>query len=89
MACPSCGSWAVRADRSLAGRMVCGRCGQPLGGTVLPLRRRRRFGLGQRLRLGGWCWPLLLLLLGGVLAALEPVPQQGPAMSGPEEVGRP
>jgi hypothetical protein len=56
---------------------------------VLPLRRRRRFGLGQRLRLGGWCWPLLLLLLGGVLAALEPVPQQGPAMSGPEEVGRP
>ena len=45
---------------------------------MLPLRRRRRFGLGQRLRLGGWCWPLLLLLLGAVLAALEPVPPQVP-----------
>ncbi|MGB5134755.1 MAG: hypothetical protein WBN89_06230, partial [Prochlorococcaceae cyanobacterium] len=31
MACPHCGSWSVKADRSLAGRLVCGRCGRALG----------------------------------------------------------
>ena len=42
MACPDCGSWSVRADRSLSGRLVCGRCGRPLGiGT--PPRRGLRF----------------------------------------------
>lgn len=30
MACPHCGSHELRADRSLAGRLVCGRCGRPL-----------------------------------------------------------
>jgi hypothetical protein len=47
MACPNCGSWAVKADRSLAGRMVCARCGQPLGLRGVP---------GGRLR-GGGRWP--------------------------------
>jgi hypothetical protein len=31
MACPHCGSWSVKSDRSLAGRLVCGSCGRPLG----------------------------------------------------------
>ncbi len=74
MSCPKCGSWAVKADRSLGGRMVCGRCGEPLGAKVIPLRRS-----GRRARwrppgqgLGVW-WLALILLLGvsGVLAALQ------------------
>jgi len=43
MACPDCGSWAVKADRSLSGRMVCGRCGRVLGIGA----GRRRPGLGR------------------------------------------
>lgn len=73
MSCPNCGSWAVKADRSLGGRLVCGRCGEPLGAKVIPLRRsRRRHWLpasrGPRL----W-WLALLALLGvsGGLAALQ------------------
>ena len=42
MACPYCGSWSVKADRSLAGRLVCGRCARPLGGAQAPRRRRTR-----------------------------------------------
>ncbi|MCP9858886.1 hypothetical protein KBZ33_07370 [Cyanobium sp. Cruz-8D1] len=45
MGCPKCGSWAVRADRSLAGRMVCARCGEPLG-----IGRARRVASGTRRR---------------------------------------
>ena len=54
--------------------MVCGRCGQPLGARVIPLKRRRR--RPQRLQLGSrqrlW-WLALLALLGaaGLLAALD------------------
>ena len=53
--------------------MVCGRCGQPLGGTVIPLRRgSRRQGPGRwSWRAGGWLWLGLLLGLSGVLAALD------------------
>ncbi|MEY2644657.1 MAG: hypothetical protein RLZZ611_1306 [Cyanobacteriota bacterium] len=72
MACPRCGSWSIRADRSLAGRMVCGRCGTPLqgvgrgggGGGVRP--RRRRSGPAWR-----W-WLLVLVLAAAALAAIEP-----------------
>ncbi len=63
MACPHCGSWAVKADRSLAGRMVCGRCGRPLGRK---LERSAGPGAWQSRRGGQtsrW-WALLLLLLG-------------------------
>jgi len=72
MACPHCGSWAVKADRSLAGRMVCGRCGKPLGrpgepragggGGVLPQLRA--------IRPGRWWVLLLLLALSASLAWL-------------------
>ena len=78
MACPQCGSWSVRADRSLAGRMVCGRCGTPLQGVqrASGSGRRRRFplrlpsaGLGR----GSWRWWLLALLaLSAALATLSP-----------------
>ena len=69
MACPRCGSWSVRADRSLGGRMVCGRCGTPFQGVkqggkgLLPLRPGRR----------SWRWWLLgLLVAAAALAALDP-----------------
>jgi hypothetical protein len=72
MACPSCGSWSVKADRSLAGRYVCGRCGRPLG-----LRAERRVrrqtnpgGRGRGLRRGWWL-VLGLLAIGAGLAALD------------------
>ena len=90
MACPQCGSWSVRADRSLAGRMVCGRCGTPLQGvqrqggrsTRPQLVRRRLPQLGR----GSWRWWLLGLVgAAALLAALTPesrVPQ--PADSPPD-----
>lgn len=63
--------------------MVCGRCGEPLGAKVIPLRRPRRrqrwlpAGQGPRL----W-WLALMALIGisGVLAALQMVeePQRSP-----------
>ena len=64
MACPNCGSWAVKADRSLSGRMVCGRCGRVLGvgaGRRWPGLRR---GRGGRPAIGMW---LVALLAGGAL----------------------
>ena len=81
MGCPRCGSWAVRAYRSLAGRMVCARCGEPLG-----LGRARRVADGTRRR-GQWgrsalVLPLrwrLWLLLGGLLvvsAVLASLPER-------------
>ena len=81
MACPNCGSWSVRADRSLAGRMVCGRCGSPLTGQRSQARRSRRHGGFQtpqrgplsRLQPAGWGL-LALLSLGAGLALLEPPP---------------
>ncbi|MFM9110518.1 MAG: hypothetical protein ACKOPN_08020 [Prochlorococcaceae cyanobacterium] len=97
MACPHCGSWAVTADRALAGRMVCGRCGKPLGGTVVPLRRRRAHQprlprlvvvLARLGRSRLWLAGLALLCLGAVLASLEPRPvQRRPSNS--SQVGAP
>ncbi|HYP03878.1 MAG TPA: hypothetical protein VER57_04935 [Cyanobium sp.] len=74
MACPNCGSWAVRADRSLAGRLVCARCGEPLGigaerqrpGSFLRRGRKGRGGGQQGLRLG----LVALVVISAILAAL-------------------
>ena len=75
MACPHCGSWAVRSDRALAGRMVCGRCGQPLGRSGGSPGEGRR-GFGVNVKLAGPQQALLilvgLLLISAVLAGLDP-----------------
>jgi hypothetical protein len=78
MACPNCGSWAVKADRSLAGRMVCARCGEPLGiGRERRIARGREGGgpgrgislaFSRRLRL--WLALTALLAVSALLAAL-------------------
>jgi len=75
--------------------MVCGRCGEPLGGRVIQLHRSRRRGdrlaMGQGPRL--W-WVALIALVGlsGVLAALqmgeEPPRQQPWERRGQELRGR-
>jgi hypothetical protein len=79
MACPNCGSWSVRADRSLGGRMVCGRCGSPLGGSTAQGRRFRPQSRGRKQpnpalsKLpAGWWVLIALLALGAGLAWLEP-----------------
>jgi hypothetical protein len=71
MACPSCGSWSVKADRSLAGRYVCGRCGRPLGLQAERRVRRAARPLGTRGRRRGWWLVLGLLAIGAALAAQE------------------
>jgi hypothetical protein len=63
MACPHCGSWAVKADRSLAGRMVCARCGRPLGRGEDGGARRSLLPSLRGLRPRPWL-ALLLILLG-------------------------
>lgn len=78
MACPHCGSWSVKADRSLAGRLVCGRCGRPLG--VKQARRAVRPGRrpSLSLRVPGWGWVAALLAVSAGLASLQappPLPQ--------------
>jgi|LauGreDrversion4_2_1035121.scaffolds.fasta_scaffold11800_6 hypothetical protein len=77
MACPRCGSWSVRADRSLAGRMVCGNCGTPLQGVQRGGNRKRilpAFSTSGRRR---WRWWLLaLVVVAATLAALAPGSRQ-------------
>ncbi len=85
MACPNCGSWAVKADRSLAGRMVCARCGEPLGiGRARQLARRpgRRGQLTLPRRWRLWLGLTALLTVSALLAALPerlPRPRPRPA----------
>ena len=74
MACPHCGSWSVKADRSLAGRMVCGRCGRPLGGGGHETRARR--GLPRTPRLGTLV--LLLVVVSALLAWVAESPRRMP-----------
>lgn len=67
MACPRCRSWSVRADRSLGGRMVCGRCGTPLQGIKGSGR-----AFGPAARRASWRWWLVgLLIAAASLAALD------------------
>ncbi len=78
MACPSCGSWAVKADRSMAGRMVCARCGQPLGlgvsASVTQGGRRRRPTVTLPKRWRVWLALAGLVGLSAALAAQSPKP---------------
>ena len=75
MSCPRCGSWSVRRDRSLAGRMVCANCSLPLGPTASrggPSRSGRP-SLGGISRWRSWRWtlPLVLLLVSAWLAQVS------------------
>jgi len=82
MACPHCGSWAVKADRSLGGRMVCGRCGRPLGRDAERAVRREgrgRSGLSTPAR--RWWGLVLLVAVATALAWLAESRQ--PAFSPP------
>jgi hypothetical protein len=68
MACPHCGSWSVKADRGLAGRLVCGRCARPLGMAEASRRQRptvRPKGLSLGMGLAA------LVSLAALLAALD------------------
>ncbi len=68
MACPRCGSTFVRADRSLAGRMIRGRCGAVLqAGREFPTAKRK-----GRLRSTprGFPWRLLAVAVLAVAVAL-------------------
>lgn len=58
--CSQCGSRSWRADRSLAGRLFCTRCGAPQGAASGPSRRDQR-RQGQRWRWPWWWWLVLLL----------------------------
>ena len=69
MACPNCGSWSVKADRSLAGRLVCGHCPRPLGAAQAPRRQRR--SRSRRLVLSLGIGLLVLLVLAALLAAWD------------------
>lgn len=85
VSCPKCGSWSVRRDRSLAGRMVCGRCGTPLGESAARAAQRgpgQRQPRGPRLPQGlpFWAWLLALVGLSALLAAL---PTRSPLPSDP------
>jgi len=90
MACPKCGSWAVRADRSLSGRMVCARCGHPLGQRLADPSRRSSAGRGRGWRQRRWLlWSGLtaLVALSAVLAAKPPAPSQEDAWRQPAGPG--
>lgn len=75
MACPNCGSWSVKADRSLAGRLVCGRCGKPLGPGAA--RRVRSSSPGGSRSRGPWPWLAALVAVSAALAWMaESTPQR-------------
>lgn len=86
MACPTCGSWAVKADRGLGGRMVCARCGQPLGIGAKRLARppaRVRISRPGRPRL--WLGLTALVLVSALLAwqaERNPTPGKGLRLEG-------
>ena len=98
MACPNCGSWAMKADRSLAGRMVCARCGQPLALRALAggnIRRGRPWLSLPRPHRHWRNWLGVALVVGiAALLASQPPRQtpeaqpQPPSRSGGEPLTR-
>lgn len=86
VSCPKCGSWSVRRDRSLAGRMVCGRCGTPLGGSAGTVLQRRGRPPSRRV----WTPWTVALVLVGLSAALAVLPQRSllPSDPGPLPSGQ-
>lgn len=79
MACPNCGSWAVKADRGLAGRMVCARCGRVLGLGAGDGKPRWRSG-SRAWR--PWLGLALLLTVSAWLAGQPQAPEPQPARRG-------
>lgn len=85
----------MKADRGLAGRMVCARCGHPLGLGVAASRSRgrRRRGLAWPRRWRGWLALAGLLGVSAALAAQAPAPDGRDAPPGlpssPRGVGWP
>ena len=80
MACSNCCSWSVKTDRSLAGRLVCGRCARPLGAAESPRRQRRSRSRRPELALG--IGLVALLVLAALLAVWD---QQGFRLRAPLE----
>lgn len=77
MACPRCGSLAVRADRALAGRLVCGHCGIPLNGVHHLVKRSRS------LRFLSTPFPVVALLVLALAAVLASFDSSSPSPSAP------
>jgi len=74
MACPHCGSHELRADRSLAGRLVCGRCGRPLSSRGT--RHQPRTGRPNRSK-GRWILLVSLMAATAGLIALQQATNRG------------
>ena len=70
--CQNCGSRRFRADRALAGRLICQSCGLPAGSrpsrSRLNQRNQRRSNGVPRLGLKGLLW--LMLLIGVAIAVV-------------------
>ncbi|TCD57169.1 transcriptional regulator [Synechococcus sp. BS55D] len=64
--CRQCGCRSFRADRSLAGRLVCARCGCPVGQGRAAFRQER-FSSSRWVRRWGWWLVLILVVIGMVL----------------------
>ncbi|MEB3157824.1 MAG: TFIIB-type zinc finger domain-containing protein [Synechococcus sp.] len=68
--CSQCGSRSWRADRSLAGRLVCRRCGAPEAAAGRRSPRVRPGPGAMRFRVRWWWWLLLGLVFVLILQLL-------------------
>ncbi|MAV10769.1 MAG: transcriptional regulator [Synechococcus sp. MED850] len=65
--CLNCGSRAFRADRALAGRLVCQRCGLAAGSR--PAKRGRGSSHPFKGSASRWRWILVLVVVAIVVIA--------------------